>query len=60
MCAAALCWAQTARIVFGAPDPKRGYSLYSPSLLHPRTEVAGGVLAEECSRLVAEFFKEKR
>ena len=60
MCAAALCWAQTARIVFGAPDPKRGYSLYSPSLLHPRTEVAGGVLAEECSRLVTEFFKEKR
>lgn len=60
MCAAALCWAQTARIVFGAPDPKRGYSLYSPSLLHPRTEVAGGVLAEECSRLVADFFKEKR
>ena len=60
MCAAALCWAQTARIVYGAPDPKRGYSLYSPSLLHPRTEVAGGVLAEECSRLVAEFFKEKR
>ena len=60
MCAAALCWAQTARIVFGAPDPKRGYSLYSPSLLHPRTEVTGGVLTEECSRLVAEFFKEKR
>jgi tRNA(adenine34) deaminase len=60
MCAAALCWAQTARIVFGAPDPKRGYSLYSPSLLHPRTEVTGGVLAEECSRLVADFFKEKR
>lgn len=60
MCAAALCWAQTARIVYGAPDPKRGYSLYSPSLLHPRTEVVSGVLADECSQLVADFFKDKR
>ncbi|MBR0028837.1 MAG: nucleoside deaminase [Bacteroidales bacterium] len=60
MCAAALCWAQTARIVYGAPDPKRGYSLYSPSLLHPRTEVVSGVLAPECGNLVADFFKDKR
>lgn len=60
MCAAALCWAQTARIVYGAPDPKRGYSLYSPSLLHPRTEVVSGVLAPECGQLVADFFKDKR
>lgn len=60
MCAAAHCWAQTARIVYGAPDPKRGYSLYSPSLLHPRTEVVSGVLAPECGQLVADFFKDKR
>lgn len=60
MCAAALCWAQTTRIVYGAPDPKRGYSLYSPSLLHPRTEVVSGVLAPECGNLVADFFKDKR
>lgn len=60
MCAAALCWAQTARIVYGAPDPKRGFSLYSPSLLHPRTEVVSGVLADECGQLVADFFKDKR
>ncbi len=60
MCAAALCWAQTARIVYGAPDPKRGFSLYSPSLLHPRTEVVSGVLAPECGNLVADFFKDKR
>lgn len=60
MCAAAHCWAQTARIVYGAPDPKRGYSLYSPSLLHPRTEVVSGVLALECGNLVADFFKDKR
>lgn len=60
MCAAALCWAQVGRIVYGAGDPKRGYSLYSPSLLHPKTEVTAGVLAEDCCRLVVDFFKEKR
>ncbi|MCR5326521.1 MAG: nucleoside deaminase [Bacteroidales bacterium] len=60
MCAAALCWAQVGRIVYGACDPKRGYSLYSPSLLHPKTEVTAGVLAEDCGRLVVDFFKEKR
>lgn len=60
MCAAALAWAQTGRIVYGAPDPRRGYSLYSPSLLHPRTEVTTGVLEAECGSLVSDFFKEKR
>ena len=60
MCAAALAWAQTGRIVYGAPDPRRGYSLYSPSLLHPRTEVTTGVLETECGSLVSDFFKEKR
>lgn len=60
MCAAALCWAQISRIVYGASDPKRGYSLYSPSLLHPRTEVESGALADECSGLMTEYFKAKR
>jgi tRNA(adenine34) deaminase len=60
MCAGALNWAQTGRIVYGAPDPRRGYSLYSPSLLHPKTEALGGILAQECSTLVTEFFKSKR
>lgn len=60
MCAAALNWAQTGRIVFGATDPKRGYSLFSPSLLHPRTEVRSGVLTEECSTLMKDFFAGKR
>ena len=60
MCAAALSWAQTGRIVFGAADPKRGYSLFSPSLLHPRTEVRSGVLTEECSALMKDFFAGKR
>ena len=60
MCAAALCWAQIGRIVYGASDPKRGYSLYSPSLLHPKTEVTSGILADECSALVKDYFLSKR
>ena len=60
MCAGALAWAQVGRIVYGAPDPRRGYSLFSPSLLHPRTQAAGGVLSEECSALMLDFFRSKR
>lgn len=60
MCAAALGWAQLGRLVWGAPDPRRGYTLFSPSLLHPRTEVVSGVLAEECGTLVKDYFKSKR
>ena len=60
MCAAALAWAQIPRIVYGADDPRRGYSLFSPNLLHPRTKVTKGVLAEECTALIKNFFKEKR
>ncbi len=60
MCAAAMAWAQTSRIVYGADDPKRGYTLFSPSLLHPRTEVAKGVLAGECGELMTDFFKDRR
>ena len=60
MCAAALCWAQLGRLVYGAPDPRRGYSLFSPTLLHPRTEVSAGLLADECGTLVKDYFKSKR
>lgn len=60
MCAAASAWAQVGRIVYGASDPKRGYSLFTPSLLHPKTEVVSGVLAEECRGMVTEFFRNKR
>ena len=60
MCAAALAWAQVGKVVYGASDPKRGYSLFSPSLLHPRTEVVCGVLAKECGELVSSFFKKIR
>jgi len=60
MCASALAWAQIGRVVYGASDPKKGYSLFSPSLLHPRTDVSGGILEERCSSLVKDFFKSKR
>ena len=60
MCAGALNWSQIGRIVYGATDPKRGYSLFSPSLLHPKTEVIGGVLEQECGVLVRDFFMAKR
>ena len=60
MCAGALNWAQIGRIVFGTPDPKRGYSMFTPSLLHPKTQVRSGVLADECSALMIDFFREKR
>lgn len=60
MCAAALAWSQIARVVYGAPDAKRGYSLFSPSLLHPKTEVTKGVMEKECSEIVSDFFKTLR
>ena len=60
MCASALCWAHVGEIVYGADDPKRGYSLFTPSLLHPRTKVRKGVMAAECGRIVSDFFRGKR
>lgn len=60
MCAGALAWAQMGRIVYGALDQRRGYSLFSPSLLHPRTSAEGGILQEECAALMLDFFREKR
>ena len=60
MCAAALGWAQLRRLVYGASDPRRGYTRFSPSLLHPRTEVSAGLLSDECGSLVADYFKSKR
>lgn len=60
MCAGAMAWAQVGTLVYGASDPKRGYSLFSPSLLHPNTEVVSGILPEECGSLVSDFFEKKR
>lgn len=60
MCAGAMAWAQVGTLVYGAKDPKRGYSLFSPSLLHPKTEVINGILENECGTLVSDFFEKKR
>ena len=60
MCAGALAWSQIGKVVYGASDPKRGFSLFSPSLMHPKTEVVSGVLADECGRMVTDFFLAKR
>lgn len=60
MCAGALGWAQVARIVYGTADPKRGYSVFAPKALHPKTQVTAGVLEEECAALMKDFFKAKR
>jgi tRNA(adenine34) deaminase len=59
MCAGALYWSQISKIVIGAKDEKRGFRKMNVSL-HPKTEIIDGVLAEECSILLKEFFKNKR
>ena len=60
MCAGALFWAQLGRLVIGASDPKRGYSRIQPSLLHPKTRLETGLLAEESQALLAKFFSRLR
>ncbi len=60
MCAGAIAWAQTGRLVFGAPDEKRGYRRYAPGALHPKTQVTEGVLTDECAALMKDFFAAKR
>ena len=60
MCAGAIGWAQISRIVYGAPDPKRGYKTYAPRAFHPKATVTSGVLEAECRQLMQEFFKRKR
>lgn len=60
MCAGAIAWAQTGRLIFGAADEKRGYKRFAPQALHPKTEVISGIMAEECSRKMKEFFQAKR
>lgn len=59
MCAGASYWTQISRIVYGAPDPEKGFVNLN-TMLHPKTKVLSGVLAEECSLLLKRFFVEKR
>lgn len=60
MCAGALGWAQLGRLVYGASDPKRGFSRFAPQALHPKTEVVSGIMADDCADLMTDFFKNKR
>lgn len=60
MCAGALAWAQLGKLVYGAADEKRGFMRHGRALLHPKTEVAYGILEEECGALLKEFFAARR
>lgn len=60
MCAGALFWSQISHVIYGASDDKRGCHTSGKILFHPRTEVRGGILADECASLVKDFFKKKR
>lgn len=60
MCAGAIGWAQIKRIVYGAPDDKRGYHDHAPHAFHPKATVTAGVLEDECRELMQRFFNELR
>ena len=60
MCAGASFWAQIGKIVYGAKDEKRGYSIFNSKIIHPKTKIVSGVLEEECSELMKQFFRIKR
>ena len=60
MCAGAIGWAQIPRIVYGASDEKRGFRRFAPHAMHPKAEITGGILEEECSELMKSFFKNRR
>lgn len=60
MCSGAAFWTQIGRIVFGAPDIKRGFSRQNASLLHPKTVVTAGVMEQECASILKQFFEKKR
>lgn len=60
MCAGAIALAQVGKLVYGAHDPKRGYTLLGKNILHPKTEVVTGIMEEECKELLIRFFNQKR
>ena len=60
MCAGAIGWAQVKRVVYGAADEKRGFTVYAPKALHPKCTVSSGVLEDECRELMQSFFSQKR
>ncbi len=60
MCAGGIGWSQLGRLVYGASDPKRGYTLLAPAALHPKTMVTAGVMASESEAILKDFFKSRR
>ncbi|MDR2473267.1 MAG: nucleoside deaminase [Tannerella sp.] len=60
MCAGAIAWSQLSAIVYGAPDEKRGYTRFAPDVLLPKIQVVSGIMADECSTLMKDFFLKKR
>jgi tRNA(adenine34) deaminase len=60
MCATAIGWAQFEQLVYGAPDPKKGFTLFSPSPLHPKTIIQPDIMADECGAIVQAFFQKRR
>ena len=60
MCAGAIGWAQIPRIVYGTADEKRGFHEYAPRAMHPKAEIVGGVLEDECRQLMQDFFQSRR
>ncbi len=60
MCAGAVFWSQIGRIVYGAGDDQRGFMRYGREMLHPKTRIEYGVLNEECSEIMKQFFAQKR
>jgi len=60
MCAGALGWSQIGKVVYGASDEKRGFQRFAPAAMHPKTEIVSGILENECSALITDFFREKR
>ncbi len=60
MCAGAAYWTQISKVVFGATDEKRGFTLLESKILHPKTELITGILQHECSAILKKFFQKKR
>jgi len=60
MCAGASYWARFKKVVYGASDEKRGYNRLGKQVLHPKTEIVSGILKNECSVILKEFFQKKR
>jgi tRNA(adenine34) deaminase len=60
MCAGACYWARIQKIVYGAPDPKAGFTKIARKIVYPSTKIIAGVLEKECAKLIKDFFSLKR